>query len=120
MPGRIPDDPGRVSRDSGTKKPHRMYVDLDLSVPARPARPLTLAVLAVTAAVTATILAVGGGVLAVFGRDVSINPVSTPSHPRGAFLTRIEDDQYAVSLTGVLELDPAPFHLCADRVTTRS
>ncbi|GAA3440135.1 FAD-dependent oxidoreductase [Kutzneria kofuensis] len=43
----------------------------------------------------------------VFGRDVSINPVSTPSHPRGAFLTRIENDQYAVSLTGVLG-DRAP------------
>ncbi len=43
----------------------------------------------------------------VFGRDVSINPVSTPSHPRGAFLTKIENDQYAVSLTGVLG-DRAP------------
>ena len=42
-----------------------MYVDLDLPVPARPARPLTLAVLGVAAAVTATILAVGGGVLAI-------------------------------------------------------
>ena len=55
-----------------------MYVDLDLPVPARPARPLTLAVLAVTAAVTATILAVGGGVLAVFGRDVSILLLPAP------------------------------------------
>src|SRR5690242_11250233 len=55
-----------------------MYVDLDLPVPARPARPLTLAVLAVTAAVTATILAVGGGVLAVFGRDLSVLLLPAP------------------------------------------
>jgi len=39
---------------------------------------MTLAVLAVTAAVTATILAVGGGVLAVFGRDVSILLLPAP------------------------------------------
>ncbi|WP_020670873.1 FAD-dependent oxidoreductase [Amycolatopsis nigrescens] len=43
----------------------------------------------------------------VFGRDVSINPVSTPSHPRGAFFTRIEDGFTALSLTGVLG-DSAP------------
>lgn len=55
-----------------------MYVDLDLPVTARPARPMTLAVLAVTAAVTATILAVGGGVLAVFGRDVSVLLLPAP------------------------------------------
>ncbi|HEU5391842.1 MAG TPA: histidine kinase [Streptosporangiaceae bacterium] len=53
-------------------------MDLDLPVPARPARPMTLAALAVTAAVTATILAVGGGVLAVFGRDVSILLLPAP------------------------------------------
>lgn len=39
---------------------------------------MTLAALAVTAAVTATILAVGGGVLAVFGRDVSILLLPAP------------------------------------------
>jgi signal transduction histidine kinase len=39
---------------------------------------MTLAVLAVAAAVTATILAVGGGVLAVFGRDVSILLLPAP------------------------------------------
>ena len=55
-----------------------MYVDLDLPVPARPARPLTLAVLAVAAAVTATILAVGGAVLAVLGRDVAILLLPAP------------------------------------------
>jgi 2-polyprenyl-6-methoxyphenol hydroxylase-like FAD-dependent oxidoreductase len=43
----------------------------------------------------------------VFGKDVSINPVSTPSHPRGAFFTRIEDGNTALSLTGVLG-DSAP------------
>jgi len=43
----------------------------------------------------------------VFGDDVSINPVSTPSHPRGAFFTRIENGQCALSLTGVLG-DRAP------------
>jgi len=55
-----------------------MYVDLDLPVTARPARPMAPAVLAVTAAVMATILAVGGGVLAVFGRDVSILLLPAP------------------------------------------
>jgi signal transduction histidine kinase len=55
-----------------------MYVDLDLPVPARPARPMTLAALAVTAAVMATILAVGGGVLAVFGRDLSVLLLPAP------------------------------------------
>lgn len=39
--------------------------------------------------------------------DLSINPVSTPSHPRGAFFSRIEDGQCIVSLTGVLG-DRAP------------
>ncbi|HTQ94368.1 MAG TPA: hypothetical protein VMK84_33240, partial [Streptosporangiaceae bacterium] len=53
-------------------------MDLDLPVTARPARPMTLAVLAVAAAVTATILAVGGGVLAVFGQDVSILLLPAP------------------------------------------
>jgi two-component system NarL family sensor kinase len=55
-----------------------MYVDLDLPVPARPARPLTPAVLAVTAAVTATILAVGGAVLGVLGRDVAVLLLPAP------------------------------------------
>ena len=59
-----------------------MYVDLDLPVTARPARPLTLAVLGVAAAVTATILAVGGGVLAVFGRDVSVLLLPAPARLR--------------------------------------
>ncbi|HET9967254.1 MAG TPA: histidine kinase [Streptosporangiaceae bacterium] len=53
-------------------------MDLDLPVTARPARPLTPAVLAVTAAVLATILAVGGGVLAVFGRDLSVLLLPAP------------------------------------------
>lgn len=39
--------------------------------------------------------------------DLSINPVSSPSHRRGAFLSRIEDGKVAVSLTGVLG-DVAP------------
>jgi signal transduction histidine kinase len=39
---------------------------------------MTLAALAVTAAVMATILAVGGGVLAVFGRDVSVLLLPAP------------------------------------------
>lgn len=49
----------------------------------------------------------------VFGSDVSINPVCTPSHPRGAFFTKVEDGQCALSLTGVLgdraPTDPAGF-----------
>lgn len=44
---------------------------------------------------------------AVLGDDLSINPVSSPSHRRGAFLSRIEDGKVAVSLTGVLG-DTAP------------
>ncbi|WP_033774791.1 FAD-dependent oxidoreductase [Salinispora pacifica] len=43
----------------------------------------------------------------MLGRDISINPVSSPSHPRGAFFTRIEDGLCALSLTGVLG-DRAP------------
>ncbi|MBW4721824.1 FAD-dependent oxidoreductase [Saccharothrix obliqua] len=39
--------------------------------------------------------------------DLSINPVSSPSHPRGAFLSRIEDGCYVLSLTGVFG-DAAP------------
>ncbi|WP_335936519.1 FAD-dependent oxidoreductase [Streptomyces sp. PTD5-9] len=42
--------------------------------------------------------------------DLSINPVSSPSHPRGAFLSRIEDGLVVVSLTGVLG-DSAPADL---------
>ncbi|WP_051110270.1 FAD-dependent oxidoreductase, partial [Saccharomonospora halophila] len=34
--------------------------------------------------------------------DLSINPVSTPSHPRGAFFSRIENGRSVLSLTGVL------------------
>ncbi|WP_028647196.1 NAD(P)/FAD-dependent oxidoreductase [Nocardiopsis sp. CNT312] len=37
-----------------------------------------------------------------FGADVSVNPVATPEHPRGAFLTTLGGDRCAVSLTGVL------------------
>lgn len=39
--------------------------------------------------------------------DLSINPVSSPGTPRGAFLSRIEDGMCIVSLTGVLG-DRAP------------
>ena len=39
--------------------------------------------------------------------DLSINPVSTPSHPRGAFFSRIEGGRCVLSLTGVLG-DSAP------------
>jgi 2-polyprenyl-6-methoxyphenol hydroxylase-like FAD-dependent oxidoreductase len=39
--------------------------------------------------------------------DLSINPVSTPSHPRGAFFSRIENGRSILSLTGVLG-DSAP------------
>jgi 2-polyprenyl-6-methoxyphenol hydroxylase-like FAD-dependent oxidoreductase len=39
--------------------------------------------------------------------DLSINPVSTPSHPRGAFFSRIENGRCVLSLTGVLG-DSAP------------
>ncbi|MGC4847137.1 FAD-dependent oxidoreductase [Micromonospora sp. DT15] len=45
--------------------------------------------------------------------DLSINPVSSPSHPRGAFLSRIDGGRCIVSLTGVLgdsaPADPAGF-----------
>lgn len=39
--------------------------------------------------------------------DLSINPVSTPSHPRGAFFSRVDGGRCIVSLTGVLG-DAAP------------
>ncbi|OKI23464.1 FAD-binding monooxygenase [Nocardiopsis sp. TSRI0078] len=43
-----------------------------------------------------------------FGGDVSVNPVATPAHPRGAFLTTLGEDRCGVSLTGVLgETPPA-------------
>ncbi|MGV9252053.1 FAD-dependent oxidoreductase [Streptomyces sp. NPDC003697] len=42
--------------------------------------------------------------------DLSINPVSSPSHPRGAFFSRIEDGLCVLSLTGVLG-DRAPTDL---------
>ncbi|MCX4681817.1 FAD-binding monooxygenase [Streptomyces sp. NBC_01433] len=48
--------------------------------------------------------------LGVLNGDLSINPVSSPSHRRGAFLSRIEDGLIAVSLTGVLG-DSAPADL---------
>ncbi|ADJ47303.1 hypothetical protein AMES_5478 [Amycolatopsis mediterranei S699] len=37
-----------------------------------------------------------------FGEDVSVNPVATPAHPRGGFLTKLSDHRCIVSLTGVL------------------
>ncbi|MFC6084685.1 FAD-dependent oxidoreductase [Sphaerisporangium aureirubrum] len=43
----------------------------------------------------------------ILNGDLSINPVSSPSHPRGAFFSRIEGGKSAVSLTGVLG-DSAP------------
>jgi 2-polyprenyl-6-methoxyphenol hydroxylase-like FAD-dependent oxidoreductase len=39
--------------------------------------------------------------------DMSINPVSSPSHPRGAFFSRIEKGRCVLSCTGVLG-DSAP------------
>lgn len=49
----------------------------------------------------------------VLNGDLSINPVSSPTHPRGAFFSRIEDGQCILSLTGVLgdraPTDPAGF-----------
>ncbi|MCB5165644.1 FAD-binding monooxygenase [Streptomyces bambusae] len=46
----------------------------------------------------------------ILNGDLSINPVSGPAHPRGAFFSRIEDGLCAVSLTGVLG-DSAPADL---------
>ncbi|HEY3259104.1 MAG TPA: FAD-dependent oxidoreductase [Pseudonocardiaceae bacterium] len=43
----------------------------------------------------------------ILNGDLSINPVSTPSHPRGAFFSRIENGRCVLSLTGVLG-DAAP------------
>lgn len=43
----------------------------------------------------------------ILNGDLSINPVSSPSHHRGAFFSRIEDGKCAVSLTSVLG-DSAP------------
>jgi 2-polyprenyl-6-methoxyphenol hydroxylase-like FAD-dependent oxidoreductase len=43
----------------------------------------------------------------ILNGDLSINPVSTPSHPRGAFFSRIENGRCILSLTGVLG-DSAP------------
>jgi 2-polyprenyl-6-methoxyphenol hydroxylase-like FAD-dependent oxidoreductase len=49
----------------------------------------------------------------VIDGDVSINPVGTPSHPRGAFFTRLENGRFILSCTGVLgdsaPTDPAGF-----------
>ncbi len=49
-----------------------MYVGLDLPVRVRPARWLTPAGLAWAAAALTVVLALGGAVLAVLGRDVSM------------------------------------------------
>lgn len=43
----------------------------------------------------------------IMNGDLSVNPVSTPSHHRGAFLTRVQDGRTILSLTGVLG-DAAP------------
>lgn len=43
----------------------------------------------------------------ILNGDLSINPVSTPSHPRGAFFSRIDGGRSILSLTGVLG-DSAP------------
>lgn len=43
----------------------------------------------------------------VLNGDLSINPVSSPSHQRGAFFSRVQDGRSIVSLTGVLG-DAAP------------
>ncbi|WP_430787996.1 FAD-dependent oxidoreductase [Actinoplanes sp. G11-F43] len=40
--------------------------------------------------------------------DLSINPVSSPSHPRGAFFSRVGDGRCIVSMTGVLGDAAAP------------
>jgi 2-polyprenyl-6-methoxyphenol hydroxylase-like FAD-dependent oxidoreductase len=49
----------------------------------------------------------------ILNGDLSINPVSTPSHRRGAFFSRIENGRSILSLTGVLgdaaPTDPAGF-----------
>jgi 2-polyprenyl-6-methoxyphenol hydroxylase-like FAD-dependent oxidoreductase len=41
-----------------------------------------------------------------FGTDVSINPVATPDHPRGGFLTSLGGDRAILSLTGLLGDQP--------------
>ena len=91
-----------------------MYVDLDLPVPASPARPLTPAVLAWTAAVITTVLSIFTAVLALLGRDVSLLLVPAPityawvgcvllarrrGHPMGPLLCLI-------GLTDILALLP--------------
>jgi len=43
----------------------------------------------------------------ILNGDMSINPVSTPSHHRGAFFSRVQDGRSILSLTGVLG-DAAP------------
>ena len=43
----------------------------------------------------------------ILNGDLSINPVSSPSHPRGAFFSRVQDGRSILSLTGVLG-DAAP------------
>src|SRR5260370_3827953 len=66
---------GRVSRDSGTKRPHGRYVDLGLRerpVAATPSRRLTYAGLAWAAVAVTTVLGPFPVVLAVLGRDVSL------------------------------------------------
>ena len=49
----------------------------------------------------------------ILNGDLSINPVSTPSHQRGAFFSRVQNGESILSLTGVLgdaaPTDPAGF-----------
>jgi 2-polyprenyl-6-methoxyphenol hydroxylase-like FAD-dependent oxidoreductase len=37
-----------------------------------------------------------------YGTDLSINPVASPAHPRGAFFPKLGDDVSMLSLTGIL------------------
>src|SRR5260370_9501614 len=98
---------GRVSRDSGTKRPHGRYVDLGLRerpVAATPAGRLTYAGLAWAAVAVTTVLGLFAVVLAVLGRDVSLlllpGPLAyawmggvllarRPGHPMGPLLCLI-------------------------------
>src|SRR6516162_621015 len=67
-----------MSRDSGTIRHHRMYVGLDTPVHVRPAWWPTVAGLSWAAAALTTILALGGAVLAILARDVSLLLLPAP------------------------------------------
>src|SRR5262245_52668240 len=100
----IPGRPGHMSRDSGTKRHHRMYVGLDVPVLVRPARWPTVAGLSWAAALVAALLTLTTAVLAAMGRDVSLFLVPQalgyacmgcvllarrPGHPMGPLLCLI-------------------------------